>query len=75
MDRGAWQATVHEIAKSRTRLSDYAENKLTGKGGMALKETVGELRTNFSSRQGRKNQLEAVEQGNVLTAITKKQQF
>ena len=22
MDRGAWQATVHRIAKSRTRLSD-----------------------------------------------------
>ena len=23
MDRGAWQATVHEVAKSQTRLSDY----------------------------------------------------
>ena len=23
MDRGAWQATVHGIAKSRTRLSDF----------------------------------------------------
>ena len=23
MDRGAWQATVHEVAKSRTRLSDF----------------------------------------------------
>ena len=22
MDRGAWQATVHRVAKSRTRLSD-----------------------------------------------------
>ena len=22
MDRGAWQATVHEVAKSQTRLSD-----------------------------------------------------
>ena len=22
MDRGAWRATVHEVAKSRTRLSD-----------------------------------------------------
>ena len=42
---------------------------------MALKETVGELRMNFSSRQSRKNQLEAAEQGNVLTAVTKKQQF
>ena len=24
MDRGAWQATVHGLAKSRTRLSDFA---------------------------------------------------
>ena len=23
MDGGAWQATVHEVAKSRTRLSDF----------------------------------------------------
>ena len=24
-DKGAWQATVHEVAKSRTRLSDWTE--------------------------------------------------
>ena len=24
MDGGAWQATVHEVAKSRTRLSNFA---------------------------------------------------
>ena len=24
MDRGAWRATVHEVSKSRTRLSDWA---------------------------------------------------
>ena len=23
MDRGAWQATIHGVAKSRTRLSDF----------------------------------------------------
>ena len=23
MDRGAWQATLHRVAKSRTRLSDF----------------------------------------------------
>ena len=23
MDRGAWKATVHGVAKSRTRLSDF----------------------------------------------------
>ena len=26
MDRGAWQATVHGVAKSRTRLSDLARS-------------------------------------------------
>ena len=24
MDRGAWRATIHGVAKSRTRLSDWA---------------------------------------------------
>ena len=28
MDRGPWWATVHGIAKSRTRLSDYHEQGL-----------------------------------------------
>ena len=27
MDRGAWQATVHVVAKSRTWLSDYTFNR------------------------------------------------
>ena len=27
MDRGPWQATVHRVAKSRTRLSDYTTTK------------------------------------------------
>ena len=27
MDRGAWQATVHGVAKSQTRLSDFTSNK------------------------------------------------
>ena len=26
MDRGAWWATVHEVAKSQTRLSDSAQH-------------------------------------------------
>ena len=26
MDGGAWQATVHEVAKSRTRLSDFTSS-------------------------------------------------
>ena len=29
MDRGAWRATVHGVAKSQTRLSDWHDNKGT----------------------------------------------
>ena len=29
MDRGAWQATVHGVAKSRTQLSDFTFQKNT----------------------------------------------
>ena len=29
MDRGAWQATVHEVANSRTRLSTHVTANLT----------------------------------------------
>ena len=28
MDRGAWQAIVHRVAKSQTRLSDFASSLL-----------------------------------------------
>ena len=27
MDRGAWRATVHRVAKSRTQLSDLAHTR------------------------------------------------
>ena len=30
MDRGAWQATVHRVAKSRTRLSDFTSLHFRG---------------------------------------------
>ena len=30
MDRGAWQATVHGVAKSQTRLSDFTFFHCTG---------------------------------------------
>ena len=29
MDRGAWQAIIHAVAKSRTRLSDFTSLKVT----------------------------------------------
>ena len=28
MDRGAWRAVAHGVAKSRTRLSDYAQHSI-----------------------------------------------
>ena len=28
MDRGAWEAAVYEVAKSRTRLSDFTSQTL-----------------------------------------------
>ena len=28
MNREAWRATIHEVAKSRTRLSDWTELKI-----------------------------------------------
>ena len=51
MDRGAWQATVHRVAKSRTLLRDLARKCLTMtlrmlkkalflSGAMVLKSTI-----------------------------------
>ena len=34
MDGGAWQATVHGVAKSRTRLSDFKKKK--GSAGLEV---------------------------------------
>ena len=28
MNRGAWQATVHGVAKSQTQMSDYAQHNI-----------------------------------------------
>ena len=33
MDREAWRAVIHGVAKSRTRLSDRTELKVSGKVG------------------------------------------
>ena len=43
MDRGAWWATVHRVAKSRTQLSDYAQTS-------HLKCTVQRFSVNLPSR-------------------------
>ena len=41
MDGGAWEATVHGVAKSRTRLSDFTEEQ----GTSTLFSTVAALIT------------------------------
>ena len=35
MDRGAWYATVHGVAKSQTRLSDFTYSLGYGNGGQS----------------------------------------
>ena len=38
MDRGAWQATVHGVTKSQTRLNDFRfTNELTHRVALAVK--------------------------------------
>ena len=36
MDRGAWQATVHRVAKSQTRLKRLNAHELNSKDGGSL---------------------------------------
>ena len=42
MDREAWRAAIHEVAKSRTRLSNWTELKITGRwlGSQGLRQPV-----------------------------------
>ena len=44
MDRGAWQATVHRVAKSWTQLSDFTHTYIMGfPGGTSDKEREREV--------------------------------
>ena len=47
MDRGAWRATVHGVAKSRTRLSKFTS--LTIHGDMCSVEMNGHRNSGFDS--------------------------
>ena len=47
MDREAWQATVHGIAKSRTQLSDFTSLHLNG---LVVFPTFFNLSLNFAIR-------------------------
>ena len=42
MDRGAWWATAHGVAKSRTRLSDFTYHVLEGFPCICVKNLKGE---------------------------------
>ena len=48
MDRGAWWATVHGVAKSRTRLSDFTHSLTHAKAGPLEKPSLCKLYTHFS---------------------------
>ena len=41
MDRGAWRATVHGVAKSRTQLSDEAQSVEGGCTGLMSQKLAG----------------------------------
>ena len=43
MDRGAWRATVHGVAKSRTRLSDFTSLHFTIEDRLQHKRGVPEV--------------------------------
>ena len=52
MDKGAWQATVHGVAKSRTRLGDFTSLHTTVSIYQSLhivKEDVGRFSAQFQS--------------------------
>ena len=51
MDREAWRAAIHGVAKSRTRLSDCSDlNKvLTGNFGDYLKVNVEDIKVRMNS--------------------------
>ena len=48
MDRGAWQATVHGVAKSRTRLSNFAFTLLAFRHTHPRKSSWGDAVTQFN---------------------------
>ena len=51
MDRGAWQATVHGVAKSQTRLSDY-HFSLFGIISMCVERSKKEKRKEWRMEEG-----------------------
>ena len=54
MDREAWRAAVHGVAKSRTRLSDWAEVNLTLRACVADSLSSGQGRVQVGQKQGQR---------------------
>ena len=53
MDKRAWWATVHGVAKSWTRLSDWSHAHYEGPGGAKLTETESRTEATWM-REGRR---------------------
>ena len=49
MERGAWWATVHEVAKSQTQLSDFHFHRLNVKGWKIYNMQIWQRRSNSDS--------------------------
>ena len=54
MDREAWRAAVHGVAKSRTRLSDWAEVNLTLRASVADSLSSGQGRVRVGQKQSQR---------------------
>ena len=54
MDREAWRAAVHGVAKSRTRLSDWAEVNLTLRACVADSLSSGQGRVQVGQKQSQR---------------------
>ena len=64
MDREAWHAVIHRVAKSRTRLSDWTELKI--KYDFLVAQTVKRLSTMRESRVWSLGQEDPLEKEMVL---------
>ena len=51
MDREAWHAVIHGVAKSRTRLSEWTELNWTDGDQTCISSTAGEFFLDWATKQ------------------------